>query len=717
MSTKTNKSNSKVGNPKVDNRSKAGHSRYNGKGKSSSAKGNNPKSSDKSKDKKRDYRGTKQIKRKTQSAKPAVAQKKVKQLSAIHKQKPSRSSQIFRELTNTWDITNIRPNSDDFIVDCVSNKRVTDLSYWPALMIQRARTAACIGTKIKSASPKQSDEVTIKKFIDTQDEPVLSGRILSLVKAKVDEIYGNFPYEAVKAEIENPDRRPIITNGSSNPQILAPVITGVNGNIELIAAMAAGEKIFLSTFNINEVLTGIADGKVTTVPKNIEKSRVITITSRQLIDKQYVPSDALRDWATKRSRDVNHITQFDDQSVQHAYLKEGYATLDLSSASDRVYRSLIERVWPDFMKYFGEYLPTTVSTDAGRIVPLTCIGTQGFPLTFTVMAIIVGIITEALKLSNKPSANYGDDIVVAEEDFEEVYTGLEACGLVINKSKTHRSSNGFVESCGRDVMFTRNGARDVTPIHLRGESDVEIIQFFHQLCKADIIDVEDATRILDKLHVEYYAFDYDHQLTEFHLPWGDIKNVPKPVWNYDRSQYVCKVPALKQEVVSIKGLSVKESDTVLQLLHIEAGLKNPNNLKEYVRGVDPIARPYAIMDLQDSKLYGLYKKLDAAEDQVLNIFWKELCDEYKTSFKVLSYYRFITSELSRYRYSTATVDFHNHKPVEFSIQELIDTEFGVKSDTRYPIYRYKVSKNSKLITHPSSNLRLGLVEQVKHPLA
>jgi hypothetical protein len=630
--------------------------------------------------------------------------------------KTDKSFQAFNYLRSVWELHNIRPKSDDFIVDCISGNRTTDISLWPSLSIKRARTLACIGTKIKTSTTLISEDEAIRIFISTQDEPVLSDRYCLLVKNKIDEVFSGFPYEAIVAEIKNQDRKFMITNGSSNPPILAPMISGAKSNVDMIAAMAAGRDIFLSTFHIDSWTTAIADGKLICVPKNYKTPRVITVTSREFTDKQYIPSDALRDWITSWSRTSNHITQFDDQTVQHDFLKEGYATLDLSSASDRIYRSLLEKVWPDFMKYFGEFLPKTVSTAKGRIIPLTCIGTQGFPLTFTVMSIITGLIVAAVKQSNLPSGNYGDDVVVAEVDFNEAYCALEALGLKINKSKTHKSSNGFVESCGKDVMFTRNGARDVTPIHLRGTTDVDFVQFFHQLCKAEIIDVEDAKSILDKLHIEYYAFDYDYQLTEYHLPHGDIKNVPKPKWNYDKSQYICDVPAVKQEITSIKGLSVKDSKLVLELLEIEATLKSSSISELTIRGNDPVARPYRLMDLQDKRLYTLYQKLDVTGYIVPEIYYGELESEYNITFKAIMYYKFITSELRNYRFSTATVDFNEHKVVEYSIQDFIDTAYGIKANVMYPIYRYKPVKNTKTITHPKSNIILG-VEVVKKPLA
>jgi hypothetical protein len=574
-------------------------------------------------------------------------------------------------------------------------------------MIRQARTCASIGSKFKSSTPLQSFDEAVAEFIATQDEPVLSNRYGALTATKIKEIFHDFPYEKVRDLIESTDREYTITNGSSYPPLLAPVISGVNGNIELIAAMAAGKEIKLSTFDVREWIEGAADGKLTKVPKNYRKYRVITITSRDFIDKQYIVSDYLRDWITSHSRTSDHITQFDDQSVQWTFLKEGYATLDLSSASDRVYRSFVEKVWPEFMEYFGKYLPRTVITDSGRIIPLTCIGTQGFPLTFTVMAIVVGAIVASAKTSSLPSANYGDDITCSEIDFPEVYCALEASGLKINKRKTFKSSQGFLESCGVDVMFTSNGTRNITPIHLRGESDVEVIQFFYQLLQAELIEVEQATRLLDQLHVDYYAFEDDHQQTEFHLPFGAPKNVPKRVYSYDKSYYECSVPVIKQEISQIKGLSKTESDVVLRLLHIEAALKRPDIGKLSVRKPDPIARPYTLMDLQDDRLYSLYQKLDVARFQVNKIFYEELAESYKTTLKALSYYKFITTELVHYRFSTVTVDFSEVQDKGLSIQEFIDSEYGIMSEKKYPIYRYKITKGLKKILHPDSIEFLG----------
>jgi hypothetical protein len=510
----------------------------------------------------------------------------------------------------------VRNRNNQYIIDSITRVRETDVTFWPATNIQMALTITSIDSKLKDMTPLRSDEDTIKAFIDLQKDPIIGTRYSTLLKQTIDEYFADFDYEGVLEEVYSPTRTKFITQGSADPQLLAPIYTGVN--TELVAGMALGKDIFRHDFHMDKVLNSVAAGKVMCVPKNYKSSRMITITNREIIDKQLVVSNALRDYATIKSRTDDHITQFDDQTVQHKFLKMGYATIDLSSASDRVYVKLMNIVWPQFMSTFGHLLPKDVYTPSGRIVPLTCVGTQGFPLTFTLMALICGLIIKAVKLSTLPSANYGDDCIVPEADFEETIVAFESLGLKVNLDKTHKSSNRFLESCGMDVMFTENGRREITPVYLRGTNDVQVIQFFHQLCDRNLLNPDDATGIMDRLGVKYYAFEEDYQLTEFHFPHGDIKNVPRASWDPLMKCYTCSVRDYIDEVVSIRGLSQTESKQVLELLDIEAKMKNANfTSKLTLRGIDPVARPYDLFDLQDRPTYRLYKELSSAESQVL----------------------------------------------------------------------------------------------------
>lgn len=646
---------------------------------------------------------------KSNANKPSQGHKgpnKAKKQSSTSKQLQKRPETIRKFFNERYDF-NIRAKSDDYVVGSLTGKYTNDIRFWNSTRITLARTAACLGTKIKTSDPLRSDAETIHEFEKTQIEPIFSPRIASVVKGVIDEIFRSFPYQEVLDELNDPLRVRVITNGAANPQLIAPInFEDGKSNAQLICAMRSGLEIFDYGFHIDQHIYGVADGKITTVGKNYKTNRMITITSRELTDKQLFVNNKLRDHVTLWSRNSHHIIQFDDQTVQHSFLKDGYATIDLSSASDRVYRSVIEAVWPDFMTYFNHLLPTTVSTDKGRIINLTCIGTQGFPLTFSVMAILCGAITTALKLTNEPSGNYGDDIALSEKDFAEVYNGLQSLGLVINTSKSHVSSKGFVESCGVDMRIRKGYSTVVTPIHLRGVQDVDVIQFFYQLCNNEIMDVPDAISMLDRLGVDYYAFKHEFQLTEFHFPFGEPHKVPKAVWDTKNGKgYLCKVPYIRSVPDSIKGLSKLESSVVLDLLRIEEGLKDPNINEHFRKGVDLVARPHRLNSLMDHRYYKLYQDMTRVEGNEL-VLYQKIMSDHNVTFKTLVYYHFITSEMHKYRLGSATVNFSECKIKDITFSDILDELFGIKPKTRFPIFRYTTDKDFKFIMHPSSNQRL-----------
>jgi hypothetical protein len=610
---------------------------------------------------------------------------------------------IAKELADHWDVQGVRPRSDDFIVDSISGRRKNEISLWPSLRIQKARIIASIDSKIKTDDPIETYAEAIKKFEETQVDPVLGPRYINLVKKVVSEYFADFDYEAVLASVNDPERDHYITPGSAYPNMMAPVQTrGGISNAPLLMAMLVGDHIFDYDFDPSLHWEGIASGKLTRVPKNYKVGRMITITSRSQIDNQYPVMLALRDYCTIKSRTSHHIIQFDDQSVQHKMLIPGYVTIDLVSASDMAQLKLIEAVWPEFMQHFGYLLPKDVVSETGKIIPLTCAGTQGFPLSFTIMSILCGLIVQAVKLTNKPSSNFGDDMIVAERDYAEVYTALHALGFKVNIKKTHLAKDGFLESCGHDIRFNKFGAQNVTPVYLRGRTHVDVVQFFYQLCSKGLIEADGATGIMDRLGVEYYAFDHPYMLTEFHFPFGAVKRLPKPVFNLSNSCYVCNVPAMGNEVDSIKGLSKKEGELVLELLKFDAQMKDLSTHELTVRGFDQRARPYKLIDLQESSLYELYKELSEADSQS-HFTMRRLENDYKINIRQQSFYHFITSEMYRYVFTAPTVNFSDIVLHKITLSDFIEESFGIKSETKYPIYRYKAVKKTKLITHPESN--------------
>lgn len=634
-------------------------------------------------------------------SKPKVTKTKKDPLFRVRK--------LHKEL-NALQNMKIRLENDNFIVESISGTRSNAFTLWKPGSIRWALTIASLTKKCEYPNmvTKISDEQLQKDFIETQIEPILSPSIVSKVFNKFCEVFDDFPYDELERKLKSHIRVKLITQGSSWPSNLAPVYHGENSNAELLAGMKLGMDIFLPGTDLSEVFVPPAGGKFTTVPKNKKSNRGITIAPADLIDLHDVASTMIRDWLTVRSRTSHHIIQFDDQTVQHNNLIEGYATIDLSSASDRVYKRLINRVWPEFYDRFSYLFPKDVLLTNGRIVPLTCVGTQGFPLTFTLMSAVAGLLTEAVKLTHLPSSNYGDDIIVSEKDFEEVYCGLESIGLKINRLKTHVSSDGYIESCGMDIMFSKHGPRNVTPIYLRGVEDVNFIEFFNQLTEQGMIAADDATSIMSRLNVDFYAFEHDYSVTEFHFRFGPVKGLQSPSdFVYNSSQHEVQVPYMEEFIDGIKGLSKRNSEIVLKLLDIDSRMKDANINEKFVRKGDPVPRQYRLQDLENNEFYELYLALSNAEGlQVVS--YVMLSKEYKLDIRVIFYYVFITTEMRNYRYSSTTVDFSEYTVNEFDYQELMRQVHGIVQEIKYPIFRYRSRKSLKKIRHPLSSLHLDI---------
>lgn len=647
--------------------------------------------------------------RKTQGKgeKPSRSQNRPPEAKATKNEEILRRPKLLaKHLQELFNLGKVKLRNDDFFIESITGVRTNVYSYYQFDSIRLLRTITNVTRKIKGLTPLKSDDEMGRDFVLTQTAPVLNHRILSSVAARADSFFSEFDYEEVLRLVKSSSRKKTITQGSSRPNNLAPVYYNDQRNTDLLVGMSAGEKIFEPDFDPSNTFVPIAGGVMIGVPKNEKTNRAITIAPAEIVDEQDVVSAALRDYTTIRSRTSNHITQFDDQSVQWNLLIEDYCTIDLSSASDRVYRRVIQAIMPEFYEKFEHLFPKDVFLPNGNITKLTCVGTQGFPLTFTLMSILIGLIVKTVKLSVYPSSNYGDDIIVHKDDFEEVYTSLEALGLVVNRSKTHRSSDGFLESCGMDVMFTPNGPRNITPVYLRGSQDIHFVQFFHQMCQNEMIEPQSAMQIMDKLNVEYFAFKHDFQITEFHFPHGDITNVaPLKEFNYSTSQYEVNVPCMVADIDSIRGLSKKDSEPVLELLRINALLKDPDIHEKRVVGSDPVAKPYKLYDAQKLKLYSLYIALNNADNHEL-VSYVILAKEHKVPLVSIFYYAFITMELRKYKYSTRTVEFSSYESKNFDLQELISDVLNIVHDVKYPIYNYRPRKSTKRILHPQSNLHL-----------
>lgn len=166
-----------------------------------------------------------------------------------------------------------------------------------------------------------------------------------------------------------------------------------------------------------------------------------------------------------------------------------YATIDLTSASDRISIGFCEEFIPrSSLLWLKAFRSKTAFDDQGDMVSLAMIATAGnafcFPLETAIFACAVKATYKALGLpfSNRKTmlalqwdddhqnviginsetreatwAVYGDDIVVREDAYETVTRLLRICGFLPNAEKSFsRASGSFRESCGGDFLHGTN---------------------------------------------------------------------------------------------------------------------------------------------------------------------------------------------------------------------------------------------------------------------
>lgn len=188
------------------------------------------------------------------------------------------------------------------------------------------------------------------------------------------------------------------------------------------------------------------------------------------------------------------------------------ATIDLSSASDRISLWLVERVFrraPTLLEALDATRSVWIHQDIDKKSPkyyvLRKFSTMGNATTFPVQSLV--FLTVALGcvlhkrgwrvsdktlslLGDREVRVFGDDIIVPADCAELVADTLEALGLRVNTNKTFLSGN-FRESCGVDAF---NG-HDVTvtsildvPDRTKPGSIVSNVDVHHNLCSRDYVN-------------------------------------------------------------------------------------------------------------------------------------------------------------------------------------------------------------------------------------
>lgn len=225
--------------------------------------------------------------------------------------------------------------------------------------------------------------------------------------------------------------------------------------------------------------------RVVDVPKTLKAPRIIALEPVAMQYLQQAIKELLVTTIESHPLTLGHVN-FTDQSINQDLallnsITRTLATLDLSSASDRVARKLV-RIMLKVNPSLAHLVFLTRSPKAevnGKLIKLRKFASMGSALCFPVeaLAFFILCITNRLLMQGfsakhlsysdvfKASRDvyvYGDDILIPVDEVEAACDLFEDFKLKVSTTKSFWKG-GFRESCGMDAY----GGIDITPIYIR----------------------------------------------------------------------------------------------------------------------------------------------------------------------------------------------------------------------------------------------------------
>lgn len=217
----------------------------------------------------------------------------------------------------------------------------------------------------------------------------------------------------------------------------------------------------------------LASSRLIAVPKTIDKPRLVASEPIANMWCQQAISDFLNRPDTILRRFFDSTRQDRSRAMVRRGSRDGsLATIDLSSASDRVTCAHIERLFRSNASILSALMavrtPVVFDRRTNCSTRILKFAAQGSAVTFPVQSIFfLAVALAALGAYDRTSIEkfigevrtFGDDIIVPNDGYEKVAYALTILGLKVNEKKSfHRGR--FRESCGMDAFE----GYDVTPL-------------------------------------------------------------------------------------------------------------------------------------------------------------------------------------------------------------------------------------------------------------
>lgn len=228
-----------------------------------------------------------------------------------------------------------------------------------------------------------------------------------------------------------------------------------------------------------------------------------------------------------------HDQSFNQRLAKEASLTGSHATIDLSSASDRMSCWLVERIFKRNKSLLEalhasrtRWILNTIDKKSPKFSRLRKFACQGSAVTFPVQTIAYTIMAVAsvlyvrklpvnysnLQIAARDVQIYGDDIIAPMDSVDVLLGLLGSLGFKVNVDKTHRTGK-FRESCGIDAYL----GTDVTPSYVSTNPDVSRPESI-----GSSVDIHNNFVNRGYFHVAKYLKQTVHALRRF----ADIPYVP-----------------------------------------------------------------------------------------------------------------------------------------------------------------------------------------------
>lgn len=209
----------------------------------------------------------------------------------------------------------------------------------------------------------------------------------------------------------------------------------------------------------------VPGNRLTTVPKNVDISRVIAVEPNLNMFFQLGLAEIL----TRRLKKVFNIDLSSQQLVnrelaRRSSLDDDLVTIDLESASDSMPWNMIRDYFPrDVVSLLSILRSPSCTMPNGEQVTLHMISTMGNGFTFPLQTIVFCCaVTACLRYLSKESRKagqtwsiFGDDIIVSSVIAGPMVHLLEHLGFQVNMQKSY-FEGPFRESCGSDYFRGQN---------------------------------------------------------------------------------------------------------------------------------------------------------------------------------------------------------------------------------------------------------------------